>query len=59
MDRFQQHTAALFMRRWIENAIDRDDRDAAEAMSRRLDEMTLLLLREDQPAPLTATGGRA
>ena len=59
MDRFQQQTAALFMRRWIENALDRGDVREAMAMSLRLDAMTLALLREEPPAPLTATGGKA
>ena len=59
MDKFKQQTAAIFMRRWIENAVDQNDMAEAEAMSRRLDELTLYILREHQPAPLTATGGRA
>ena len=59
MDRFQQQTAALFTRRWIENAIDRGDLREAMAMSLRLDAMTLARLREERPAPLTATGGKA
>lgn len=59
MDRFQQQTAAFFTRLWIENALDRGDLQEAMTMSRGLDEITLRLLREDQSAPLTATGGRA
>ena len=59
MDRFQQQTAALFTRRWIENALDRGDLREAMAMSRRLDAMTLDHLRAQRPAPLRATGGKA
>ena len=60
MDRFQQHTAAFFTRLWIENAVDRGDTQEALAMSARLDELTLRILRdEEQPGRLTATGGRA
>ena len=59
MDSFQQHTAAIFIRRWMENAVDRGDMDEVRAMSRRLDEMTVLALQKNRPAPLTATGGRA
>lgn len=59
MDKLQRQTAAFFTRKWIENAVDRGDLREAAAMSRRLDEMTLLILREEQPVPLTATGGRA
>lgn len=59
MDGFQQQTEALFIRRWIENAMDRGDMDEVMAMSRRLDEMTMRLLRDQQITPLTATGGRA
>lgn len=60
MNIFQQQTAAFFTRLWIENAIDRGDVQEAMAMSRRLDELTLDLLRDGQDgAPLTATGGRA
>ena len=59
MDKFQQQTAALFTRQWIANAVDRGDMDEAMAMSRRLDEITLRLLREEKELPLTATGGRA
>ena len=59
MDIFQQQTAAFFTRLWIENAIDRGDMNEAAAMSRRLDELTLRLLREEGPAPLTGTDGRA
>ena len=59
MDEFQQHTAAIFMRQWIANAIDRGDWDEAMAMSRRLDALTLARLKEARPLPLTATGGRA
>ena len=59
MDIFQQQTSAFFTRLWIENAVDRGDMNEAAAMSRRLDELTLRLLREERPAPLTGTGGRA
>lgn len=59
MDRFQQQTAAFFTRRWIENAIDRGDLREAMAMSARLDELTLRLLRDEEQDCLTATGGRA
>ena len=59
MDKFQRQTAAFFMRQWIANAVDRGDMAEAMAMSRRLDEITLRLLREENPMPLTATGGRA
>ena len=59
MDKFQQQTAAFFTRLWIANAVDRGDMAEAMAMSRRLDEITLRLLREEDAAPLTATGGRA
>ena len=60
MDRFQRQTAAFFTRLWIENAIDRGDLQEAMAMSARLDEMTLSLLREaGRPGPITATGERA
>ena len=60
MDRFQQQTAAFFTRKWIENAVDRGDLREALAMSERLDELTLALLRDEaRPDRLTATGGRA
>ena len=59
MDKFQQQTAAFFTREWIANAVDRGDMEEAMAMSRRLDELTLRLLREEVDMPLTATGGRA
>ena len=59
MDKFQQQTAAFFTRLWIANAVDRGDMEEAMAMSRRLDEITLRLLCREEPAPLTATGGRA
>lgn len=59
MDKFQQQTAAFFTRLWIANAVDRGDMAEAMTMSRRLDEITLRLLREENPMPLTATGGRA
>ena len=59
MDGFQRQTEALFIRRWIENAMDRGDMDEVMAMSRRLDEMMLRLLRNQRMAPVTATGGRA
>lgn len=59
MNGFQQQTEALFIRRWIENAMDRGDMDEVMAMSRRLDEMTMRLLRDQRMAPITATGGRA
>ena len=60
MDRFHQQTAAFFMRRWIENAVDRGDIREAQTMSARLDELTLRLLRDEgQSDQLTATAGRA
>ena len=60
MDRFQQQTAAFFTRKWIENAVDRGDMREAMAMSARLDELTLRLLRdEERHDALTATAGRA
>ena len=58
MDEFQRKTAALFLRRWIENAIDRGDQAEATEMSRQLDRLTLERLRAQPPAALTATGGR-
>ena len=59
MNGFRQQTEALLIRRWIENAMDRGEMDEVMAMSRRLDEMTMRLLRDQRIAPLTATGGRA
>lgn len=60
MDRFQQQTAAFFMRLWMENAVDRGDLQEALTMSARLDELTLALLRDEgRSDALTATGGRA
>ena len=60
MDEFQLRTAALFLRRWIENALDRGDLREAQAMSRRLDEMTLRCLEAEQAcAPVKATAGKA
>ena len=45
MDRFQQKTAALFTRMRLERAVDEDDEEEIIAMSRRMDELTLLALR--------------
>ena len=59
MDNFQQQTAAFFVRRWIENALDRNDQQEALAMSQRLDELTLLSLQAQSQGALTATAGRA
>lgn len=60
MDIFQQQTAAFFMRRWIENAIDNGDMDEALAMSLRLDELTLRCLQDQaQSGCLTGTAGMA
>ena len=59
MDKFQQQTAAFFTRMWIEGAVDRGDLREALAMSKRLDELTVGLLRSSEAGDLTATAGRA
>lgn len=43
-DIFQCQTAALFTRKWIENALDSGDMDEALVLSRRLDELTVQLI---------------